>query len=66
MRWIIRQSLRFRFLVIAAATALMIFGAGLVFLGLQLVLMGLLGEMIASQRARSDYPVRRAYPADVA
>jgi CzcA family heavy metal efflux pump len=28
MRWIIRQSLRFRFLVIAAAAALMIFGAG--------------------------------------
>lgn len=27
MRWIIRQSLRFRFLVIAAAAALMIFGA---------------------------------------
>src|SRR5829696_321535 len=28
MRWVIRQSLRFRFLVIAAAAALMIFGAG--------------------------------------
>jgi CzcA family heavy metal efflux pump len=28
MRWIIRQSLRFRFLVIAAAAALMVFGAG--------------------------------------
>ena len=28
MRWIIRSSLRFRFLVVAAATALMIFGAG--------------------------------------
>ena len=28
MRWIIRSSLRFRFLVIAAAAALMIFGAG--------------------------------------
>jgi CzcA family heavy metal efflux pump len=28
MRWIIRSSLRFRFLVIAVATALMIFGAG--------------------------------------
>jgi glycosyltransferase involved in cell wall biosynthesis len=40
---------------------LMLFGAGLVFLGLQLVLMGLLGEMIASQRARSEYPVRREF-----
>jgi CzcA family heavy metal efflux pump len=28
MRWIIRSSLRFRFLVIAAAVALMVFGAG--------------------------------------
>jgi Cu/Ag efflux pump CusA len=28
MRWIIRSSLRFRFLVVAVATALMIFGAG--------------------------------------
>ena len=28
MRWIIRSSLRFRFLVVAAAAALMIFGAG--------------------------------------
>src|SRR4029450_11653095 len=28
MRWIIRSSLRFRFLVIAAAAALMIIGAG--------------------------------------
>src|SRR3954454_6497709 len=28
MRWVIRQSLRFRFLVIAAAAALMIFGGG--------------------------------------
>jgi CzcA family heavy metal efflux pump len=28
MRWIIRQSLRFRYLVIAAAAALMVFGAG--------------------------------------
>src|SRR5919197_3599603 len=28
MRWVIRQSLRFRFLVIAAAAALMVYGAG--------------------------------------
>jgi glycosyltransferase involved in cell wall biosynthesis len=40
---------------------LMLFGAGLVTLGLQLILMGLLGEMIAQQYARADYPVRRTY-----
>jgi len=28
MRWIIATSLRFRFLVIAAATAMMLYGAG--------------------------------------
>jgi len=38
---------------------LMLFGAGLVLLGIQFVLMGLLGEMIAHQGARTDYPVRR-------
>ncbi len=41
---------------------LMLFGAGLVFLGIQLILMGLLGEMIAAQHARAEYPVRRSYP----
>jgi hypothetical protein len=43
---------------------LMLFGAALVLLGFQFVLMGLLGEMIASQGARADYPVRRTYNVD--
>lgn len=38
---------------------LMLLGAGLVLLGIQFVLMGLLGEMIAHQSARMDYPERR-------
>ena len=39
---------------------LMLFGAGLVLLGIQFILMGLLGEMIAQHAARAtDYPVRR-------
>ena len=38
---------------------LMLFGVGMVLLGIQFVLMGLLGEMIAHQGARADYPVRR-------
>ncbi len=42
---------------------LMLFGAGLILLGLQLILMGLLGEMIARLHApRTDYPVRARYP----
>ncbi len=45
---------------------LMLFGAGLVFLGIQFVLMGLLGEMIAHQHARMDYPVRRRFNVDAA
>jgi glycosyltransferase involved in cell wall biosynthesis len=41
---------------------LMLFGAGLVLLGIQLILMGLLGEMIARLHAPSaDYPVRARY-----
>jgi len=40
---------------------LMLFGAGLGLVGVQLILMGLLGEMIAALAARADYPVRRAY-----
>ena len=40
---------------------LMLFGAGLVLLGIQFILMGLLGEMIANMRARADYPLRRTY-----
>jgi len=43
---------------------LMLFGAGLVLLGFQFVLMGLLGEMIAHLGARSDYPLRRRYNLD--
>lgn len=40
---------------------LMLFGAGMVLLGIQFVLMGLLGEMIAQLGARADYPVRRRF-----
>jgi glycosyltransferase involved in cell wall biosynthesis len=41
---------------------LMLFGAGLVLLGIQLILMGLLGEMIARLHAPgADYPVRARY-----
>ena len=43
---------------------LMVLGAGLVFLGILLILMGLLGEMIAQLAARADYPVRRRYNVD--
>ena len=42
---------------------LMLFGAGLVLLGIQFILMGLLGEMIARLGARAEYPVRRRYGA---
>jgi glycosyltransferase involved in cell wall biosynthesis len=38
---------------------LMLFGAGLVLLGIQLMLMGLLGEMIVHSAPRPVYPVRR-------
>jgi len=45
---------------------LMLFGAGLVLLGIQLILMGLLGEMIARLGvSRADYPVRERYNMDV-
>ncbi len=40
---------------------LMLFGATLVLVGIQFILMGLLGEMIANMRARAEYPVRRTY-----
>jgi len=43
---------------------LMLFGAGLVLAGLQFILMGLLGEMIAQIGARSEYPLRRRYNLD--
>jgi glycosyltransferase involved in cell wall biosynthesis len=38
---------------------LMLLGAACVLLAIQFILMGLLGEMIAHQSARADYPVRR-------
>ncbi len=40
---------------------LMLFGVGCVLLAIQFILMGLLGEMIAHQAARTDYPVRKRY-----
>lgn len=43
---------------------LMLFGAACVLLGIQFILMGLLGEMIAHQSARDDYPVRRRFNLD--
>jgi len=38
---------------------LMLLGAACVLLAIQFILMGLLGEMIAHQNARADYPVRQ-------
>jgi len=43
---------------------LMLFGAALGLVGIQFILMGLLGEMIAHLTARTDYPIRRRYHAD--
>jgi glycosyltransferase involved in cell wall biosynthesis len=43
---------------------LMLFGAILVLMGIQFILMGLLGEMIANMGAHTDYPVRRRYNLD--
>lgn len=43
---------------------LMLFGAALGLVGIQFILMGLLGEMIAHLGARTDYPIRRRYHAD--
>lgn len=44
---------------------LMLFGAGLILLGIQLILMGLLGEMIARLGvSRADYPIRERYNLD--
>ncbi|MFM8560057.1 MAG: glycosyltransferase family 2 protein [bacterium] len=40
---------------------LMLLGSACVLLGIQVILMGLLGEMIAHQAARSDYPIRRRF-----
>jgi glycosyltransferase involved in cell wall biosynthesis len=43
---------------------LMLFGMGLAVIGIQLILMGLLGEMIAHHGARRSYPARRSYNLD--
>ena len=43
---------------------LMLFAAACILLSFQFVLMGLLGEMIAHQSARADYPVRRRFNFD--
>ena len=43
---------------------LMLFGAILVLMAFQFILMGLLGEMIAHQGAHADYPVRMRYNLD--
>jgi len=43
---------------------LMLFGTGLAVIGIQLILMGLLGEMIAHHGARRSYPARRRYNLD--
>lgn len=40
---------------------LMLFGATLVLMAFQFILMGLLGEMIAHQRAHAAYPVRQRF-----
>lgn len=40
---------------------LMLLGAACVLLGIQFILMGLLGEMIAHQSARDEYPIRRRF-----
>jgi glycosyltransferase involved in cell wall biosynthesis len=43
---------------------LMLFGAASVLLAIQFILMGLLGEMIAHQAARAEYPVRKRFNLD--
>jgi glycosyltransferase involved in cell wall biosynthesis len=49
--WIMGRGLRVR--------PLLLFGVGLILLGIQFVSMGLLAEMIANQDRRREYPVRR-------
>jgi glycosyltransferase involved in cell wall biosynthesis len=56
VQWVAGEPMRVR--------PLMLLGVGLVLLGIQFVLMGLLGEMIAQQGARADYPVRRRFNLD--
>ncbi len=51
--WIVGQPVRVR--------PIMIFGAILALMGIQFILMGLLGEMIAQQRATAEYPVRHRF-----
>ena len=46
------------------ARPLMLLAGWLALTGLQFILMGLLGEMIAHMRAHADYPVRRSYNLD--
>lgn len=53
VQWLQGEPLRVR--------PLMLFGAGCVLLAIQFILMGLLGEMIAHQAARADYPVRKRF-----
>ena len=43
---------------------LMLFGAGLALIGIQFILMGLIGEMIAHLGAGVEYPVRQRYNLD--
>ncbi|MEO5618979.1 MAG: hypothetical protein ABIS67_14515 [Candidatus Eisenbacteria bacterium] len=53
VQWILGEPMRVR--------PLMLVGAGLVILGIQFVLMGLLGDMIAHLGAHRVYPERRRY-----
>jgi hypothetical protein len=53
LRWALGEPLRVRPLVIL--------GAVLVILGIEFVSMGLLGEMIASQRPKTDFPLRSTH-----
>jgi len=46
------------------ARPLMLLGGWLALTGVQFIVMGLLGEMIAHQRSHADYPVRRSYNLD--
>ena len=56
IQWLYGEPMRVR--------PLMLFGVGLVVIGIQLILMGLLGEMIAHLGARRSYPARRRYNLD--
>ena len=55
-QWIAGEPIRVR--------PLMLFGAGLALVGIQFILMGLLGEMIAHLGAGVEYPVRQRYNLD--